>query len=182
MFVDISYFKFRFTIPNSCYRMETQHLLTNANQNSVNKPTNPQTDGKHHIWRCGTLRVPHLKIALKGQKRAKRPQLWPISNKDGALLPKPKFVVYINRPKVQVQFDVLISSFNFKFQFQVWISSSISSFNFKIQFQVSISSFNFKFQFQVSNSSFNFKFQLQISSFYFKFQFQISISSSFFKF
>ena len=50
-----------FTIPNSCYKMETQHLLTNANQNSVNKLTNPQTDGKHRIWRCGTLRVPHLK-------------------------------------------------------------------------------------------------------------------------
>ena len=63
--------------------------------------------------------TPTQKIALKGQKRAKRPQLWPISNKDGDLLPKPKFVVYINRPKVQVQFDVLISSFNFKFQFQV---------------------------------------------------------------
>ena len=45
--------------------------------------------------------TPTQKIALKGQKRAKRPQLWPISNKDGALLPKPKFVVYINRPKVQ---------------------------------------------------------------------------------
>ena len=63
--------------------------------------------------------TPTQKIVLKGQKRAKRPQLWPISNKDGALLPKPKFVVYINRPKAQVQFDVLISSFNFKFQFQV---------------------------------------------------------------
>ena len=126
--------------------------------------------------------TPTPKIALKGKKRAKRPKLWPISNKDGALLPKLNLVVYIIRPKVQVQFDVLISSFNFKFQFQVSISSSISSFNFKIQFQVSISSFNFKFQFQVSNSSFNFKFQLQISTFYFKFQFQISISSSFFKF
>ena len=122
------------------------------------------------------------KLPSKVKKRAKRPKLWPISNKDGALLPKLNLVVYIIRPKVQVQFDVLISSFNFKFQFQVSISSSISSFNFKIQFQVSISSFNFKFQFQVSNSSFNFKFQLQISSFYFKFQFQISISSSFFKF
>ena len=43
--------------------------------------------------------TPTQKIALKGQKRAKRPQLWPISNKDGALLPKPKF--------------------NFKFEFQV---------------------------------------------------------------
>ena len=63
--------------------------------------------------------TPTQKIALKGQKRAKRPQLWPISNKDGALLPKLNLVVYIIRPKVQVQFDVLISSFNFKFQFQV---------------------------------------------------------------
>ena len=87
--------------------------------------------------------TPTQKIALKGQKRAKRPQLWPISNKDGALLPKPKFVVYINRPKVQVQFDVLISSFNFKFEFQVQFQVSISRFNFKFQFQ--ISSFNFKF-------------------------------------
>ena len=91
--------------------------------------------------------TPTQKIALKGQKRAKRPQLWPISNKDGALLPKPKFVVYIIRPKVQVQFDVLISSFNFKFQFQVSISSLNFKFNFKFQFQDSISSFNFEFQF-----------------------------------
>ena len=87
------------------------------------------------------------KIALKGQKRAKRPQLWPISNKDGALLPKLHLVVYIIRPKVQVQFDVLISSFNFKFQFQVSISSFNFKFNFKFQFQDSISSFNFEFQF-----------------------------------
>ena len=38
---------------------------------------------------------------------------------------------------------------------------SISSNNF--QFQVSMSSFNFKFQFQVSKSGFNFKFQFQAS-------------------
>ena len=73
--------------------------------------------------------TPTQKIALKGQKRAKRPQLWPISNKDGALLPKPKFVVYIIRPKVQVQFDDLVF-IKFKFQFQV----SIPSFDFKFQF------------------------------------------------
>ena len=95
--------------------------------------------------------TPTQKIALKGQKRAKRPQLWPISNKDGVLLPKPKFVVYIIRPKVQVQYDDLVF-IKSKFQFQV----SIPSFNFKSQFQVSISCFNFKIPLQVSMSSFNF--------------------------
>ena len=64
--------------------------------------------------------TPTPKIALKGQKRAKRPQLWPILNKDGAVLPKPKFVVYISRPKVQVQFDDLVF-IKFKFQFQISI-------------------------------------------------------------
>ena len=106
--------------------------------------------------------TPTQKIALKGQKRAKRPQLWPISNKDGALLPKLNLVVYIIRPKVQVQFDVLISSFNFKFQFQVSISSFNFKFNFMCQFQGSISSFNFKFQFKVSVLRFNLEFQFQV--------------------
>ena len=90
------------------------------------------------------------KLPSKVKKRAKRPKLWPISNKDGALLPKLNLVVYIIRPKVQVQFDVLISSFNFKFQFQDSIS------NFKFQFKVSISSFNSMFPFQASFSSFYF--------------------------
>ena len=37
--------------------------------------------------------TPTPKIALKDRKGQKRPQLW-------AVLPKPKFVVYISRPKV----------------------------------------------------------------------------------
>ena len=39
------------------------------------------------------------------------------------------------------------------------------------QFQVSVSSFNFKFQFQVSASSFSFKFQVSVSNFSFIFTF-----------
>ena len=88
------------------------------------------------------------KIAPKDPKSVKRPKIWPnLKQKDMALLPKLNLVVYIIRPKVQVQFDVLISSFNFKFQFQVSISSFNFKFNFKFQFQDSISSFNFEFQF-----------------------------------
>ena len=40
----------RFTIPNSCYKMETQHLLTNANQNSINKPTNGRKTSYMEVW------------------------------------------------------------------------------------------------------------------------------------
>ena len=87
----------------------------------------------------------------KGSKSEKRPKIWPnLKQKDRAVLPKQKLIVYISRfqkcfwtwPRPKIQVSIL--SLNFKFQFQV----STSSFNFRFQFNDSISSFNFKIQFE----------------------------------
>ena len=99
------------------------------------------------------------KITQKGSKSEKRPKIWPnLKQKDRAVLPKQKLIVYISRfqkcfwtwPRPKIQVSIL--SLNFKFQFQ----ASTSSSNFRFQFKDSISSFNFKIQLQVSISRFNF--------------------------